>query len=394
MEKNDEKEQPMEKNDEKEQPVEARILMDAFAQRTGVRNNQGNTEDRYLWTDAFAVQTFFGLSHAFGNGTYEDYAFKLIDMVHETLGSYHPDDSRTGKLSGLSGEQARKHPTAGGLRIGKKLPERRKDRPFNERLEWERDGQYFHYITRWIHALLQAGVESGEKKYTFWAAELLLASDKFIYSSGIGPRMYWKMTTDLSRPLVSGMGGHDPLEGLICAVAVKEAIPEKAVDLDSITLKFYSMCENQHWATTDSLGIGGLLLNTLKAVNMEETKDFPPSSKPKRLLEESIESLENYQNLKETGYAASRRLAFRECGLSLGFRSLYGAKEELRSKGLAVDKLEEYLYLAREIEEFWKEPSNQLVPTWIDHLNINTVSLAASLVARRYPEVFSGKKRD
>ncbi|MGM0391625.1 MAG: hypothetical protein ACQEQB_07740 [Bacteroidota bacterium] len=384
----------MVENEINERPVEAKILMDAFALRTGLQENGGNSEERYLWTDAFAVQTFFGLYHTFGEVTYKDYAFKLIDRVHETLGSYHPDDTRTGKLSGLSGDEARKHPTAGGLRIGKKLPERLEEQSFNERLEWERDGQYFHYITRWIHALLQAGIESGEKKYTFWAAELLLAADKFIYSSGTGLRMYWKMSTDLSRPLVTGMGGHDPLEGLVCAVAVNEAIPEKAAELEPITLKFYSMCKNQYWATSDSLGIGGLLLNTVKAASLEETGDLPPSSKPKRLLEESIESLEDYQNLKEFDYDASRRLAFRECGLSLGLRSLHGAKEDLLEKGMAVEKIEDYLYLAEEIEKFWKEPSNQQVSTWIDHLNINAVSLAASLVARTYPEVFSGKKRD
>lgn len=384
----------MVENEIKERPVEAKILMDSFAQRTGLQNNEGNPEERYLWTDAFAVQTFFGLYHTFGEETYKNYAFKLIDMVHETLGSYHPDDPRTGKLSGLSGEEAKKHPTAGGLRIGKKLPERLEEQSFNERLEWERDGQYFHYITRWIHALLQAGIESGEKKYNFWAAELFLASDKFIYSSGTEPRMYWKLSTDLSRPLVTGMGGHDPLEGLVCAVSVKEAIPEKAVEVEPITSKFYSMCRNQYWATSDSLGIGGLLLNTLKAVSLEDTKDFPPSSRPKALLEESLESLETYRKLKESDYSASRRLAFRECGLSLGLRSLYGAKEDLLEKGMAGEKIEDYLYLAEEIEEFWKKPSNQQVSTWIDHLNINAVSLAASLVAQTYPEVFSGKNRN
>jgi hypothetical protein len=34
------------------------------------------------------------------------------------------------------------------LRIGKQLAERRPGERFDERLEWERDGQYFHYLTR------------------------------------------------------------------------------------------------------------------------------------------------------------------------------------------------------------------------------------------------------
>ena len=380
----------MTENERKEASIEAKNLMDSFAQRTGILKNKGNPEDRYLWTDAFAVQNFFGLYHIFGEETYKEYAYKLIEMVHETLGSFHPEDSRTGRISGLSGEEAKEKPTAGGLRIGKKRPERRGDQPINERLEWERDGQYFHYLTRWIHALLQAAIESGESGYSKWAAELLLASDKFIYSSGLGPRMYWKMSTDLSRPLVTGMGGHDPLEGLICAVALKEAVPEKAEDLENLRIKFYTMCQGKTWETSDSLGIGGLLLNTVKAANLEETDDLPPSSKPEKLLEDSINSLEEYQVLKETDYPASRRLAFRECGLSLGLRTLAGAKEELRSKDLPVEKIVEYLFLAKKIEEFWKKNSNQQVPTWTNHLNINAVSLAASLVAKQYPKVFSG----
>jgi hypothetical protein len=380
----------MAENDRKKNLVEARILMDSFAQRTGIIKEKGNPEDRYLWTDAFAVQTFFGLYHEFQEETYKNYAFKLIDIVHETLGSYHPGDYRKGNFSGLSGEEAKKHPTAGGLRIGKKLPERESGQPFNERLEWERDGQYFHYITRWIHALLQAAIESGENKYSLWAAELLLASDKFIYSSGIGIRMYWKMSTDLSRPLVTGMGGHDPLEGLVCAVAIKEAVPEKSVELEPVTQKFHMMCKNKNWSTTDSLGIGGLLLNTLKSGILKEAYNFPPSSQPSKLLEMSLESLEKYQDLKEINYAASKRLAFRECGLSLGLRTLYGLKDQISYKLPKVDKLEDYISLAAEIEEFWKKSSNRQVSTWMNHLNINMVSLAASMVARQHPEVFAG----
>lgn len=376
--------------DRKELPVEARVLMDSFAQRTGLRNNAGDPDERYLWTDAFAVQAFFGLYHLFGEEIYRDHAFKLIEMVHDSLGGYHPDDHRTGRLSGLTEKEGNKHPTAGGLRIGKKLPERSEDQPFKERQEWDRDGQYFHYITRWVHALLTAGAESGDKKYYLWAAELLIAADKFIYSSGMGPRMYWKMSTDLSRPLVTGMGGHDPLEGLVCAAAVKEAIPEKATDLEPITLKFFTMCKNQHWATTDSLGIGGLLLNTLKAASLDGTNHLPPSSTPDRLLEESVNSLEGYKRSNETGFDASRRLAFRECGLSLGLRSLWGVREELSLKGLPLEKLKDYLYLAGEIENFWNEIPHQHVSSWIDHLNINAVSLAASMVSRNYPFAFSG----
>ena len=207
--------------------VIARQLMDDFAQRTGLSGKGGDVNERYLWTDAFAVQAFFGLAHACAVDSYHGLALKLIDEVHKKLGRFHPNDARKGWISGLSEEQGQKHPTAGGLRIGKKLAERRHDEPFNERLEWERDGQYFHYLTRWIQSLLQAEQETNEKRYVVWAAELLEAGGKFVDRTGSRIRMYWKMSIDLSRPLIKTMGTHDPLEGLICAVSILERVPEK-----------------------------------------------------------------------------------------------------------------------------------------------------------------------
>ena len=42
--------------------------------------------------------------------------------------------------------------------------------PFDERLEWDRDGQYFHYLTKWMHALCQAAFFVGDAPR--WAVEL------------------------------------------------------------------------------------------------------------------------------------------------------------------------------------------------------------------------------
>ena len=70
--------------------------------------------------------------------------------------------ARRGWLGGRSEEDGERHPTAGGLRIGKPLPERGAREPIDERLEWDRDGQYFHYLTKWMHALCQAAWFTGE----------------------------------------------------------------------------------------------------------------------------------------------------------------------------------------------------------------------------------------
>src|SRR5438132_1416877 len=125
---------------------EAARLMAAFAERTGV--GSARPQQRYLWTDAFAVCNFLGLGRP-------DLALSLVDGVHHTLGRHRPDDARRGWLSGLPEPEGEAHPTKGGLRIGKKLPERTASERYDDALEWDRDGQYFHYLTQWMHALDQ-----------------------------------------------------------------------------------------------------------------------------------------------------------------------------------------------------------------------------------------------
>ena len=101
----------------------------------------------------------------------------------------------TGWISGLSETEGAKHPTSGGLRIGKPLPERRPEEPFDERLEWERDGQYFHYLTKWMHALDRATRATGQPLFAAWARELVQAAHRgFVYGTGPGGRrrMYWQ----------------------------------------------------------------------------------------------------------------------------------------------------------------------------------------------------------
>jgi hypothetical protein len=359
-----------------------RKLMEDFAERTGLSDGGDHRSERYLWTDAFAVQTFFGLAHISGKDVYRALALKLIGEVHQKLGRFHPMDLRKGWISGLPEEEGGKHPTAGGLRIGKKLPERRHDEPFNDRLEWERDGQYFHYLTRWMQALLQSEEETREKRYAVWAAELLQAGAKFIHKSGSQVRMYWKMSTDLSRPLVKSMGAHDPMEGLIYALTILERVPEKASQLQPIIKDLTDCCQGLDWSTTDPLGLGGLLLNIARLADLHvKNVDVPACIRPKKVFTDSLHGLEAYRQIYNRHLHARQRLAFRECGLSLGLRVLMGFKEKALKADLNVDKLNEFVFLADEIEEFWMNPQNQNSLTWTEHLNINAVTLAASLVA-------------
>ena len=102
-------------------------LLLRFAERTGLTGS--GAPRRYLWTDAFAVCSFLGLTRVTGDGRYEGLALRLVDRVHHTLGRHRLDDPRTGWISGLSTREGEAHPTRGGLRIGKALPERRPGEP-------------------------------------------------------------------------------------------------------------------------------------------------------------------------------------------------------------------------------------------------------------------------
>ncbi len=101
-----------------------REIMTEFADLTGL-SSAGKTPRRYLWTDAFAVCNFLELYRQTGAEKYKDLALRLVDQVHNILGRHREDDPRTGWISGLDEREGKMHPTIGGLRIGKKMNERR-----------------------------------------------------------------------------------------------------------------------------------------------------------------------------------------------------------------------------------------------------------------------------
>ena len=361
-------------------------LMDAFAGRTGLNGDDSKAFHRYLWTDAFAVKTFLGLADIYGKKDYSDKARRLLELVHRKLGRFSLTDSRRGWISGLPEAEGRAHPTAGGLRIGKNLRERQVSEPLDERLEWERDGQYFHYNTRWIHSLLKMAEETADSEYLYQAAELLLAGRKFILEVNGETRMFWKMSIDLSRPQVASSGIHDPLEGLILAEKLKEAVPELAPQLKKLAAEFENLCHGRDLKTNDTLGIGGLLLSSVKAAEAAlQNRSIPEALDPEKLLKDCLIGLENLENSKELSFTSARRLSFRECGLSLALRVLKGRRTIFEQQNIPLSPFEEYFPLAQEIEDFWLKPKNQDSVLWKKHLDINAVSLAASIVAGRAP---------
>jgi hypothetical protein len=368
----------------------AQKLIDDYLARTGIVNDQGHPEQRYLWTDAFAVQTCFALAHALDREVYHEFARTLIEKVHYNLGRHRPDDPREGWISGLPIEEGKMNPTAGGLRIGKRLRERQAGEPLIQSVEWERNGQYFHYLTRWFNALMQAFVETGQKEYAMWAAELIEVGEKYVTKDNGRIRMYYKMSVDLSVPVMKSMGAHDPLEGLLCVLAVSVAVPEKTAGLETLERDLRMLCQGMNWSTADALGIGGLLLNTARSAELAMSgKEMPENIQPEQLFTESLASLQAFsKQVYNPLMPAEGRLAFRECGLTLGIRVLYGLRKRYGELVMELDALKNFVPLADEIESFWIHPMNRKSPTWVDHLDINAVTLASSLAARVYPHAF------
>ena len=158
-----------------DQRLEAAILlMEKFADRTGLTGRR--PPQRYLETDAFAVCNFLGLARATDDARFTGQALRLIEQVHWTLGRHRPDDHRSGWISGLGEAGGREHPTQGGLRIGKPLPERPSGEPVTPSKESDRDGQSFHHLTRRMHALDQACRFTGDLRFNLWGRELARAA--------------------------------------------------------------------------------------------------------------------------------------------------------------------------------------------------------------------------
>lgn len=371
-------------------------IMMEFAELTGL-TPAGRIPRRYLWTDAFAVCNFLELSRQTGDEEYEKLALRLVDQVHQVLGRHREDDARTGWISGLSEEEGKRHPTAGGLRIGKGMNERGPRDPYDERMEWDRDGQYYHYLTKWMHALHGVTRATGDNRYNRWAVELAKAVHaRFTYlpSRGSRKRMYWKMSIDLSRPLVPSMGQHDPLDGLITYRHLQSAAERNksiaaGLDLESEISDMAQICEGMTWDTDDPLGIGGLLCDAYRLAQLDIGQGSEENDLISTVLDSSLRGIGHFSRGSLLVSPAEYRLAFRELGLSIGLRAvqrlqelieghpkLFAKRHPVHAK---IKSLLRYLPLCEAVEKFWLDPASRENETWRAHQEINMVMLATSL---------------
>jgi hypothetical protein len=87
-------------------------------------------------------------------------------------------------------------------------------------------------------------------------------------------------------------------------------------------------------------------------------------------------------------------LAFRELGLSIGFRAIEKLEEFAKnhpgplktepSLRTRIERLAAYGSFREQIESFWLDRRNRAVQSWTDHREINMVMLATSLAPDGY----------
>lgn len=263
----------------------------------------------------------------------------------------------------------------------------------------ERDGQYYHYLTRWMHALNRVSEGLGDPRYNQWAIELAKrVHEAFVYRAPDGRRLiHWKMSIDLTRPLTPSMGQHDPLDGFIIYNEIQASAPAERnwPSLNREIGELEEICGEMDWTTDDPLGIGGLLWNAYLLAKLISRGRVERMDLLIEALSASLIGLASHSESGALSLPASRRLAFREMGLIIGLKAaerlqrLASTDPRLsRDKELSsmVKGLTHYSKLADEIERFWLKPINRENELWREHREINMVMLATSLA----PDGFLG----
>jgi len=283
------------------------------------------------------------------------------------------------------------------------MNERMPGDPYDEQLEWDRDGQYYHYLTKWMYALNRVSMVTGDPTCSGWAIELAKTSHaRFTYAPSIGfqKRMYWKMSIDLSHPLVASMGQHDPLDGFITYLQLQSTADKFSdrtgrFDLSGEIKDMAGMCEGKSWVTDDPLGIGELLGTAYKLAQLIVIKGFDQDKLLDDILDSSLTGLQTYSRAGNPLMSpANFRLAFRELGLSIGLHAIeklqglikrtphdFKMKKRLH---MQTEGLMRYTPLAEVIETFWLDPADRRAGNWREHREINMVMLATSLFPDGY----------
>ena len=248
-----------------------------------------------------------------------------------------------------------------------------------------------------MHALNCVSRDTGNAVYSQWAIELAkVAHRAFVYTPATGgtKRIYWKMSIDLSRPLVTSMGQHDPLDGLLTYLQLQTSSMEypdisSEFRLDSEIADMLEICNGNSWVSHDTLGIGGLLNDAFKLLQLSDKHHLHNINLPD-LLHDIEQSLHLFVSHNPLQLGVEHRLAFRELGLAIGLQTIKKMQQWLKqnpgrfSQQTLLDdlltKLSIFEPIHTTIENFWLSPKHRTHNSWLEHEDINNVMLATTLL--------------
>ncbi|KAI8972830.1 hypothetical protein BD414DRAFT_499500 [Trametes punicea] len=328
---------------------------------------------RYLWTDAFGVLNLLTLGALTSNALYTTLAARLVHTVHDTLGRMR-DGTR--RLPGASDE----HPLAGGLRIGKEDEE---DDPGGDG-----DGQYHHYLTIWMFALNRMTHATGERRYNDLAVELARAiHPRFVRDrESARPRMYWKMSIDLKRPMVLSEGNLDPIDGyVVFSLLQRTHDGDKNVLAQEID-EYRRILETKwrRYVSDDPLDLG----MTLWTAHWFDGKEQWATELSRR-ASMCLRAL--YEEEKYFDAPTRYRLAFREFGTCLGARCLVA--KLARATGMAdADEKAYWEAFIEKVLRTWAPNVDEdppLVPTKLQPITM--VMYATAMIPGAFQSGFFGE---
>ncbi|KIX10153.1 uncharacterized protein Z518_01234 [Rhinocladiella mackenziei CBS 650.93] len=328
---------------------------DAASKWTPPETAEGH-RGRYLWTDGFAVVNFLTLHQLTGEHCYLTFATNLVSTVHNVLGYTRDGKSR---LPGATAE----HPLNGGLRIGK-----------HDEAGPDGDGQYFHYLTVWMFSLNRMTHVTGDKWYNDQAVAMAKAIlPRFMTNmTSSRPRMFWKLSMDLSYPLVMSEGNLDPIDGYVTYSVLQASSDDQRILKDEIAaLKKIVDKKWQYYSSNDTLDLG-MTLWTAHWVSAEEEWAAALSHK----------ALECLSRLVQQGHfdkSTKRRLAFREFGTALGVRCALGSASGTQADP-QVQGLPDHICETWENEGLVPTPTTQQKGRMAELMPITAVMYASALI--------------
>ncbi|KAK9370585.1 hypothetical protein V1509DRAFT_616239 [Lipomyces kononenkoae] len=271
--------------------------------------NSGGHRGRYLWTDAFGVLDFLTLYKETSEAKFLVFAKRLTQTVHDVLGWTRDGTSR---LPGATDQ----HPLDGGLRIGK-----------IDAAGADGDGQYHHYLTLWMFALNRLSVASEDRIYNDQAIELAKAIHPhfFLHRKTTYPRMVWKISMDMSRPLVASQGHLDATTGYVI-FHLLQATANQGPILDEEISDYKRVMDltETHFESSDTLDLGMALWIAHWCPRT--------SAWAENMAQSCIRSLHRiFSRDRYTERSLAHRLAFREFGALIGTQC-YGHEYSLQAR--------------------------------------------------------------